>query len=124
MDDEPFYEQVAAEIAAGQLKPGLWAKAFSEAGGNETAAKAIYIRLRANQLLTDARQTVAAVRREERAATWPERRARLGRRIIGGVLLSLAALFSLAIFAGGDSARGGIILALFFGIPGYLLVRK
>ena len=35
MDDEPFYEEVAKEIEADSMKPGLWTKAFTEADGDE-----------------------------------------------------------------------------------------
>ena len=44
--EELIYEQVAAEVAAGAIRQGLWAKAISESDGNEAAAKARYLKLR------------------------------------------------------------------------------
>ncbi len=48
--DEQVHGTVASEIAAGELVPGLWAKAFAQADGNEQRAKAIYIKLRVEQI--------------------------------------------------------------------------
>lgn len=45
--DEAIYAQVAAEVAAGILRDGLWAKAIAETGGSMDAAKALYLQLRA-----------------------------------------------------------------------------
>ena len=44
--DEVYYEQAAAEIKAGNLREGLWAKAWAEAAGDEKSAQARYIKLR------------------------------------------------------------------------------
>ena len=40
-----LYAQVSAEIEQGQKEPGVWAKAFADAEGDEQKAKAIYIEL-------------------------------------------------------------------------------
>jgi len=48
--DELVYAQVAGEIANNDMWPGLWAKAFAEAQGNEQQAEATYIKLRAKQI--------------------------------------------------------------------------
>lgn len=48
--DEQVYALVALEVADGEIRPGLWAKAFAEAGGNEQRAQGIYINLRVTQL--------------------------------------------------------------------------
>jgi hypothetical protein len=37
--EEQLYEQAAEEVAAGVIRPGLWAKAIVESDGNEAAAK-------------------------------------------------------------------------------------
>ena len=50
MDDECYYDEVAKELANQQLRPGLWAKAIAESAGSESAARARYIKLRAQQL--------------------------------------------------------------------------
>lgn len=44
--DEVLYARVATELDAGSLSAGLWAKALSNSGGNETVARAEYIKLR------------------------------------------------------------------------------
>lgn len=50
MNEDAAYAQVAAEIQAEQLDPGLWAKAFAEGSGDKEKAKAFYIRYRAAHL--------------------------------------------------------------------------
>ncbi len=53
MTEQKYFDQVAHEIAAHQLDQGLWARAFSEAMGEENRARAIYISLRAEQIKTN-----------------------------------------------------------------------
>ena len=118
MDDEPFYEQVAAEVASGDVKPGLWAKAFAEAGGNDPAAKATYIRLRAGPLIAEAKQSAANARREDHAAKRPQREGRLLRLFVGAVFFFIAVIFALTIFSGGFAAVVGTVLAFAFGSSG------
>ena len=50
MDDEHLYELVSEEMAEGGIKQGMWTKAFANAMGDENKAKAIYIRMRVEQL--------------------------------------------------------------------------
>ena len=50
MIEEEFYELAYEEIESGNLKKGLWAKAFSEAEGDENKAKALYIKYRFDQI--------------------------------------------------------------------------
>lgn len=58
MNEEPFYDAVAAEIQQGQLKPGLWTKAFADANGDQTKARVIYIRERVTQLQHEALEAI------------------------------------------------------------------
>ena len=44
--EEQLYAQAAEEVASGQIRQGLWAKAIAETGGDEAAAKAQYLKLR------------------------------------------------------------------------------
>jgi len=44
--EERLYAQAAEEVASGQIRLGLWAKAIAETGGDEAAAKANYLKLR------------------------------------------------------------------------------
>lgn len=46
VSDEYYYEMAAKEVQQDQIRPGLWAKAWSEVGGDETKAKALYLKLR------------------------------------------------------------------------------
>jgi hypothetical protein len=66
--EEQFYEMAAREVAERRLVPGIMAKAFSEADGDERKAVARYIKLRVSQLATEhqadvARQEAEAKRR-------------------------------------------------------------
>lgn len=48
--NEHLYEKAANEIHNSVTKPGLWAKAFSDSNGDLEKTKALYIRLRVEQL--------------------------------------------------------------------------
>ena len=48
--DQRFYDQVAAEMSANQVRPGLWTRALAESGGEDSRCKALYIRLRVEEL--------------------------------------------------------------------------
>lgn len=48
--EERLYEIVAGEIAKGNIRQGLWAKAFCQFSGDEQAAKSKYIELRVDSL--------------------------------------------------------------------------
>ena len=50
MIEEEFYELAYEEIESGNLKKGLWAKAFSESEGDENKTKALYIKYRFDQI--------------------------------------------------------------------------
>lgn len=49
-DDEVLYERVSREMADGDIKEGMWTKAYANAMGDEGKAKALYIRARVEQL--------------------------------------------------------------------------
>jgi hypothetical protein len=76
MDDQAFYGQVAYELHEGPPIPGLWAKCYAECNGEESRAKAMYLRLRADQLKTHHQEAVAqqlAQQAEERRKAEAER---------------------------------------------------
>lgn len=50
MDDEKIYNAILDELRESGPRQGLWAKCFTEANGNENAAKALYFKYRAQQL--------------------------------------------------------------------------
>jgi len=62
MNDDKFYNQVAEEIQAKKMLPGLWTRAFAEAGGNTERARALYIKLRVAQLTKTAKQESVRIR--------------------------------------------------------------
>lgn len=51
MSDLEEYEKAMSEIETSQINPGLWAKCLVECNGNESSAKAHYIKIRAEQML-------------------------------------------------------------------------
>lgn len=52
--EEAYYEMTAAEVESGNVRAGLWAKALSEALGDEKKAGAIYIKLRVQTMREEA----------------------------------------------------------------------
>ena len=48
--EEALFAQAANEVVAGDIRPGLWAKAVAAADGDERRARARYISLRVEQL--------------------------------------------------------------------------
>ena len=52
--EEHLYELAAEEIAANNIRPGLWAKAIAEADGDDAKAKARYIKLRVETMKAEA----------------------------------------------------------------------
>ena len=48
--EEHLYELAAEELAANNIRPGLYAKALAETDGNEDAARARYIKLRVDTM--------------------------------------------------------------------------
>ena len=84
--EETLYEQVAAEIVAGQIKQGLWLKATVESDGDDFRARTIYTKFRVEQLKAELPKPSAAeatmkarseekLRREqqEEATQWREK---------------------------------------------------
>lgn len=53
MNDERYYEQVADELRVYGPRAGLWAKSFAEANGDDSKAKAIYLRYRSKQIAAE-----------------------------------------------------------------------
>ena len=48
--EEALYAMAAEEVANGDVKPGLWAKAFADSDGQESRAQATYLKLRVQQM--------------------------------------------------------------------------
>ena len=64
--DEAAYAKVVEELQKSGPIPALWAKAFAESNGDETASKALYLRLRVAQLLKQQRLAAAQASDEAR----------------------------------------------------------
>ncbi len=51
MPEEAAYERANTELQAGNMRRGLWAKAYADASGDEQKQKSLYIKYRAEQLM-------------------------------------------------------------------------
>lgn len=58
--EESFWERAAGELANDTVRPGAWAKCFSEADGNESLAKASYMKYRVAQFIIEWQKEQAA----------------------------------------------------------------
>ena len=65
--EEDLFDQVAGEVANNSRKDGLWTKALSESSMNEDRAKALYIKLRVDQLHVEVLDLLQKLRNEEQA---------------------------------------------------------
>lgn len=52
--EEQAYDAAAKEVEGGVRRDGLWAKAFANSEGDESRAKALYLKYRAQSLLDEA----------------------------------------------------------------------
>ena len=65
--EDQLYAQAAEEVASGQIRQGLWAKAIAETGGDEVAAKAHYLKLRVEIMKAEAEADVTDYVRKQAA---------------------------------------------------------
>jgi hypothetical protein len=65
--EEDLFDKVAGEVANNSRKDGLWTKALSESSMNEDRAKALYIKLRVDQLHVEVLDLLRKLRNEEQA---------------------------------------------------------
>lgn len=63
--NEELWALALAELEGETRRSGLWAKAFADAQGNETAAKANYLRARVRQLTEENRSRTAEARQRK-----------------------------------------------------------
>ena len=75
-NDQIFYDIVAEEIRSRIIVDGLWVRAFSESGGDEGKAKAIYIVHRFGQLKAEALAAKAAAFQRAQAEARQEKELR------------------------------------------------
>lgn len=67
MTDQHHYDIVAGELQQRVLKPGLWARAIAESGGDEEKARAFYIRFRVTELKDEERERTSRMAQEAKA---------------------------------------------------------
>jgi hypothetical protein len=87
--DEELWARALLEFESQNRRPGLWAKSFAEAGGNEAAAKAGYLTSRVLELQQERRAAVFKVQETARQQE-AEKRAtieKLKRSFLGGARL-------------------------------------
>src|SRR6267142_2527427 len=75
--EEEFWAKALAEYESSVRRPGLWARVFSQAQGNEAVAKASYLKHRAEELSLEHQQRVRAQEQAEQEAIKTARLARL-----------------------------------------------
>lgn len=63
---EEFWAAALAEFEGTSRRPGLWARAFADAQGNEAVAKATYLRDRASELAHEHQSRLAEQERQSR----------------------------------------------------------
>jgi hypothetical protein len=97
MNENAFYDIVAQELQAQTMVPGLWTRAFSEAGGQLDRARALYIKYRVVQLAQEAKNKLQQKQRIEAEATRQRVAAGFWHLIRGllAIVFMLIALFSL-----------------------------
>jgi len=100
--DERFFEIANDELKAGRIRPGLRAKAFSDANGEESRAQALYLKYRVAQLVQEEleeRRVKAEAgtqrKKQERAAEEVAREARAKAEGLTSVHLILIGLVTL-----------------------------
>lgn len=69
MNNDELYDQVAQELQAKEMVPGVWTRAFAEAGGELDKARALYIKFRVAQLTESQGQQLEKQRQEAFEAT-------------------------------------------------------
>ena len=91
MDDERHYQEVADELREGRVKEALWTKATAQSMGDEHKTKALYIRMRVDQLIREeARQQSAEEETEpasESSSPAPSRAAQLAQWAVSAILI-------------------------------------
>lgn len=78
--DNHVYDVIAAEVRTGEIADALWARALVKAGGEESATRAAYIELRAQQLRRELKERGTQQKAQQRVLKRKERdRQRLTR---------------------------------------------
>jgi hypothetical protein len=99
MSEDAYYDKVAQELQAQTMVPGVWARAFSESGGQLDRARALYIKHRVAQLASEASEKLRQERRVAAKAAKQRAIAGLRRFIYGllGIIFGLIAFIFLVV---------------------------
>jgi hypothetical protein len=92
--EEKMYEQVAEELASGNIRQGLWAKALATEAGDEDKTRSCYIKLRVQSLVDE--NIVNSAHKKEAKIHNVFRK--LGRFIIKAILIIFGLSFLYKIF--------------------------
>jgi hypothetical protein len=71
--NDDYYKQVEQEIREGKYQEGLRTKAIAEANGNESKAKALYIKFRIESLKVEEAETIRRAKEEKKRKRLAER---------------------------------------------------
>lgn len=74
LQEEQIFEIIANEIYNNEIRPGLWAKAYAETGGDDKRTQARYIKLRAAQIrlgIDESERILENIRTETKEAIQP-----------------------------------------------------
>jgi Flp pilus assembly protein TadB len=115
---DAHYDQVARELQAKELIPGLWTRAYSEAGGQADSARALYIKLRVEQLVQEQSQREKQTKQAMKDASNIAKVKETGRRFTLGQLYftgSFGVILIMAACANGQVVVGlvGLFLCVF-----------
>lgn len=67
IDENHVYRQIAMELETGDTDKGLWTRVFAECGGDEKQTKVLYIKQRADYLISAERSRLEQATRESAA---------------------------------------------------------
>jgi hypothetical protein len=119
MNDDELYSQVAQELQAKEMVPGVWTRAFAEAGGELDKARALYIKFRVAQLTESRVQRLEEQRQEALKATKQRALAQCWRfgygllAVVFGAVTVLAGLGAFALlFADHDVGGIGVVFVM------------
>jgi hypothetical protein len=114
MNNDTFYDEVARELQAKAMVPGVWTRAFAEADGQIERARALYIKYRVAQMAELRNQQIHEERRMSAVAA--KRLAQLRVRRLGYLVLTVICVCAMFFFG-----LVGIIILLVFHSAGAII---
>ena len=123
MREDAFYDEVARELEANALVPGVWMKALADAQGDMDRARALYIRYRVTQLAEE-RDRLHGEEKRRKAKALRERMSSRAKSMAFYALAAISALVAallllsavmVAFDGASDGGQGGGIWGGLFG---------